>query len=150
MAKDVRIKFGTISLENGRAVGGHGATLEDYEAALAFAAWCQRFSQWWLGDLLIRLDNRTGGEQSLPDDISEEHLARVIGVARRCPPRNRHHGLSYSHHAQGAGRLPLDEQADALAYADDNGLTSGEFRRYCAERVAAGELNETDTQGADV
>ena len=68
--------------------------------------------------------------------ISGDQLQRYESVARRVPPQNRSHVLSWSAHAAVA-RLPLAKQKAMLKAAEKNGWSSEVLRRKVRESLQA-------------
>jgi hypothetical protein len=110
--------------------------IEEWSGPLQFALWCQRASPWWIGDLLNAGDAHFGEafSQACEGLISGDQLQRYESVARRVPPQNRNHGLSWSAHAAVA-RLPLGKQKAMLQAAEKNGWSSEVLRRKVRESL---------------
>src|SRR5262249_34643331 len=117
---------------------------------MPFETWCEvgarvgflhDASAWWIGDWLAY------GVKTFPDryrtaieatGFEYQTLRNYAWVAGRFPPRRRHAGLSFGHHAEVAA---LDEVAQEtwLMRSTTNAWTRAELRRQLrAARLAAG------------
>jgi hypothetical protein len=110
--------------------------IDEWIGPFQFALWCQRASPWWIGDMLLAGDAQFGEDfsQACEGLISGDQLQRYESIARRVPPSNRRHNLSWSAHAAVA-RLSYSDQKRMLLEAERRGWTSEELRKKARELV---------------
>lgn len=128
------ITIGKISLDHLGAIPG-GASLQDFAKSFQFAAWCQRSSPFWIGDLLVEAELRFGDEiyNELGGSWSVEAIDRWVGVARNVPRSLRVAGLSWSHHAA-VSRVPMPWKRELLLEAKAKSWTSTELRKVVSQK----------------
>lgn len=76
------------------------ATIEEWERHAQTVFGMQRWSPWWVGDMVKFGEARFGEEfsQVVPLDYSVASLERFANVARKIPPEDRSKSLSFQHH----------------------------------------------------
>lgn len=134
--RELHISLGDIQfLPSSARVKGH-PPVEDWIGPFQFALWCQRASPWWIGDLLLAGDAHFGEEfsQACEGLVSGDMLQRYESIARRVPPQNRRHNLSWSAHAAVA-RLNHQDQRKMLAAAEKYGWSSEVLRKKVQQMV---------------
>jgi len=108
--------------------------MAEMTSCLQFCLFAQRASPWWVGDLVLSIEERFGDDfwQDVPDGFSIDAITRWCAVARKVPRQNRRSELSWTHHAIVAN---LDQaiQRQLLAHAVVECLPSGEFRKYVCQ-----------------
>lgn len=116
-------------------------------ATMTFTQWRQvgatlqtiyKNSPIWIGDWLNEGERRYGetyAEAITITDHSIDSLMQYKWVMGAVPPAHRIDGLTYTHYRH-AAKLAGQMQADALAYAKENGLTTAEFKRYIDKLTA--------------
>lgn len=90
--------------------------------------------QWWIGDLLVAVDERFGEDGSQVEHalgIAPQTALNYRWVASRIQASRRRETLTWSHHAEVA-RLEPDDQDAALEHAIADSLGVRELRDYVA------------------
>ncbi len=123
--------LGPCDLGPGSAKVASDATIQDFENAMEFAAYCLKASPWWIGDLLNEAYRRFGDQyaQCIPPSISLSQANRLRSVADKIPKANRRplETLSQGHY-DSLARLPAAIQTEFLDKAVTEGLGTNEFR----------------------
>ena len=125
------MKLGPCRFEPGHAQMSAKATIEDFQAALEFAAWAASASPWWVGDLLNEAERRFGDKysQAVPESISLSKANRLRSTAAKVKKAHRRPESTLSQgHYDTAARLPDVCQEEFLDRAEEEGLGTNEFR----------------------
>ncbi len=126
------IQLGPFTLGATGATMNIAPTLEQFAMPLEFSLYTQRYSPWWIGDLVNWAEGRFGddAQQALPNEsFSCGLIERSRSVAAGVKLSIRRPELSFSHHREVAC-LSQALQQQALAYAVERNLTSGELRKH--------------------
>lgn len=127
------ITIGGFSLSaSGVEVAG-APNLDDYAAAVAFAARAHDASGFWLADLLVYAETRPEWAEALDSILDHELLTadtirNYRSVARRIRPAERVEGLSFGHHCEVAALDPADQRV-MLERAKVEGWSTSQLRR---------------------
>ena len=99
--------------------------------------------KWWLGKVINYGENHWGEEYAqVFDSIKSHHrpnaLSRYSKVERLVPADNRKGPPLYFTHHEIVSRLPPESQREALAYAEESGITTTEFAKWVKETYPTG------------
>jgi hypothetical protein len=92
--------------------------------------------RWWMGDLLVQMENRGFDISQLCDEHNEATYKRYMWVAKHVPVDLRREGLSWSHHREVAA-ASMEEQARLLKQAEEEQWSVGRMN----DEAAAGETS---------
>jgi hypothetical protein len=108
------------------------AAIEEWEASAKTLFEMQKWSPWWIGDLMVYGEARFGDDawQIPPLDASASSVERFVAVARKIPPEARMKSLSFQHHLLALRIKEPSVRQAALRKAESDAMNTEEFGKF--------------------